>query len=169
MLNSAFEEFSTDTPDLCPDELTKQIDAWNEKIYSKVNNGVYRAGFASTQTAYESVAYELFENLDEIDRHLGENRYLCGDQFTEADVRLFPTLVRFDVAYHYAFKCNLKKLSDYEYLWPYAREMYQMPGVAETVRLDIYKRGYFSKSEKRNPLGIIPIGPRVDWSKPHGR
>ena len=169
MLNSAFEEFSTDTPDLYPDELTNQIDAWNEKIYSKVNNGVYRAGFASTQTAYESAAYELFENLDEIDRHLSENRYLCGDQFTEADVRLFPTLVRFDVAYHYAFKCNLKKLSDYEYLWPYAREIYQMPGVAETVRLNIYKRGYFSKSEKRNPLGIIPIGPMVDWSKPHGR
>lgn len=169
MLNSAFKETSKDIPDLYPGDLAKDIDEWNEKIYNKVNNGVYRAGFASTQSAYETAAIELFENLDAIDQHLGENRYLCGDQFTEADVRLFPTLARFDVAYHYAFKCNLKKLSDYEYLWPYAREIYQMSGVSDTVRFDIYKRGYFSKSEKRNPLGIVPIGPIVDWSEPHGR
>ncbi|MEP4506978.1 MAG: glutathione S-transferase family protein [Nonlabens ulvanivorans] len=169
MLNSAFKETSKGIPDLYPDDLAKDIDVWNEEIYINVNNGVYRAGFASTQSAYETAAIELFENLDVIDQHLGKNRYLCGDQFTEADVRLFPTLARFDVAYHYAFKCNLKKLSDYENLWPYAREIYQMPGVSDTVRFDIYKRGYFSKSEKRNPLGIVPIGPIVDWSEPHGR
>lgn len=169
MLNNAFHETSKDTPNLYPDDLANDIDVWNEKIYSKINNGVYRAGFASTQSAYETAVIELFENLDAIDQHLGDNHYLCADQFTEADVRLFPTLARFDVAYHYAFKCNLKKLSDYENLWPYARKIYQMPGVSDTVRFDIYKRGYFSKSEKRNPLGIVPIGPMMDWSEPHGR
>lgn len=169
MLNTVFRDARPNTPDLYPTNHANDIDAWNDKIYNKVNNGVYRAGFASTQSAYEAAALELFENLDEIDLHLSTNRYLCGDEFTEADVRLFPTLARFDVAYHYAFKCNLKKLSDYQNLWPYAREIFQMPGVAGTVRFDIYKRGYFSKSEKRNPLGIVPIGPTIDWSVPHGR
>ncbi len=169
MLNTAFADISPNAPDLYPTRLAKEIDVWNEMIYAKVNNGVYRAGFASTQSAYEAAAIELFENLDAIDKHLSTHRYLCGDTFTEADVRLFPTLARFDVAYHYAFKCNLKKLSDYQNLWPYAREIYQMPGVADTVRFDIYKRGYFSKSEKRNPLGIVPIGPIVNWDEPNGR
>ena len=158
MLNDAF-----DGPDLAPAKLHNQIDDWNTLIYGSVNNGVYRAGFASTQDAYEKAAVEVFETLDRIDAHLAENRYLCGDQFTEADLRLFPTLARFDVAYHYAFRCNLKKLSDYAHLWPYAKTIYAMPGVAETVRFDIYKRGYFSASEKRKPLGIIPIGPTIDW------
>lgn len=169
MLNTAFADILPKAPDLYPTRLAKEIDVWNEMIYAKVNNGVYRAGFASTQSAYEAAAIELFENLDAIDKHLSTHRYLCGDTFTEADVRLFPTLARFDVAYHYAFKCNLKKLSDYQNLWPYAREIYQMPGVADTVRFDIYKRGYFSKSEKRNPLGIVPIGPIVNWDEPNGR
>lgn len=158
MLNDAF-----DGPDFAPEALRDQIDEWNALIYTSVNNGVYRAGFASTQAAYEKAAYEVFATLDRIDAHLAENRFLCGDQFTEADLRLFPTLARFDVAYHYAFRCNLKKLSDYAHLWPYAKAIYAMPGVAETMRFDIYKRGYFSASEKRNPLGIIPIGPIVDW------
>ena len=127
------------------------------------------AGFASTQQAYEAAAWEVFETLDAIDARLAESRYLAGDRFTEADLRLVPTLARFDVAYHYAFRCNLKRLCDYEHLWPYAREIYQMPGVAETVKFDIYKQGYFSPSEKRNPLGIVPIGPLVDWSEPHRR
>ncbi|MEM1283918.1 MAG: glutathione S-transferase C-terminal domain-containing protein [Pseudomonadota bacterium] len=169
MLNTAFADIVPDAPDLYPTGLEDQIDTWNADIYRSVNNGVYRAGFASTQEAYETAAWEVFETLDRIDAHLASHRYLTGDRYTEADVRLFPTLARFDVAYHYAFRCNLKKLSDYEHLWPYAREIYQMPGVAETVNFDIYKRGYFSKSEKRNPLGIIPIGPTVDWSAPHGR
>ena len=164
MLNASF-----DGVDLFPDDLHGQIDNWNDLIYRTVNNGVYRAGFASTQEAYETAAREVFTTLGKIDTHLATHQYLCGDQFTEADLRLFPTLARFDVAYHYAFRCNLRKLSDYAHLWLYAREIYQMPGVAGTVRLDIYKRGYFSASEKRNPLGIVPIGPIVDWSPPHGR
>jgi len=158
MLNASF-----DGPDLYPDALRAQIDDWNTLIYDTVNNGVYRAGFASTQEAYEKAAHQVFATLDRIDAQLAQNAYLCGDQFTEADLRLFPTLARFDVAYHYAFRCNLKKLSDYAHLWPYAKRIYAMPGVAETVQFDIYKRGYFSASEKRNPLGIIPIGPQVHW------
>lgn len=153
----------SDGPDLYPQALSAQIDEWNMLIYDTVNNGVYRAGFASTQEAYETAARQVFETLDRIDAHLADHRFLCGDQLTEADVRLFPTLARFDVAYHYAFRCNLRRLSDYTHLWPYAKGIYAMPGVADTVRFDIYKRGYFSASEKRNPLGIIPIGPTVDW------
>ncbi|MEM8538101.1 MAG: glutathione S-transferase family protein [Pseudomonadota bacterium] len=132
-------------------------------MYDTVNNGVYRAGFASTQTAYADAAHQVFETLDRLDAHLADRPYLCGDQLTEADIRLFPTLARFDVAYHYAFRCNLRRLSDYAHLWPYAKRLYHLPGVAETVRFDIYKQGYFSASEKRNPLGIAPIGPVVDW------
>lgn len=160
MLNAAFDGL-----DLYPAPVRGQIDDWNTLIYDNVNNGVYRAGFASTQEAYAKAAYRVFETLDRIDTHLADHAYLCGDHFTEADLRLFPTLARFDVAYHYAFRCNLKKLSDYAHLWPYAKRIYAMPGVADTVRFDIYKRGYFSASEKRNPLGIIPIGPIVDWDK----
>lgn len=170
MLNTAFADIVPDAPDLYPAALADRIDRWNADIYRSINNGVYRAGFASTQEAYEKAAWEVFEALDRIDAHLASHRYLTGDSFTEADLRLFPTLARFDVAYHYAFRCNLKKLSDYEHLWPYAREIYRMPGVAETVNFGIYKRGYFSKSEKRNPLGIIPIGPALaNWDSAHGR
>ncbi|MHA1554427.1 MAG: glutathione S-transferase family protein, partial [Alphaproteobacteria bacterium] len=170
MLNGAFGSLSEGSADLYPDDLAGEIDRWNERIYRTVNNGVYRAGFASTQSAYEEAAQEVFDAFDAIDRQLGETRYLTGDQFTEADLRLFPTLVRFDVAYHYAFRCNLRKISDYAHLWPYARAIYQMPGVAQTVKFDIYKRGYFSPSEKRNPLGIVPIGPALpDWDAPHER
>jgi putative glutathione S-transferase len=159
MLNTAF-----DGPDLYPNVHQAQIDVWNTLIYDTVNNGVYKAGFASAQDPYERAAHRVFETLDKIDAHLAKNNFLCGDQFTEADLRLFPTLARFDVAYHYAFRCNLRKVSDYAHLWPYAKRIYAMAGVAETVRFDIYKRGYFSASEKRNPLGIVPIGPEVDWS-----
>ncbi|MBO6674622.1 MAG: glutathione S-transferase C-terminal domain-containing protein [Rhizobiales bacterium] len=157
-------------PELYPLGLQGDIDRWNDTIYASVNNGVYRVGFASTQEAYEKAAHAVFEALNQIDEHLGTHRFLCGDTLTEADVRLFPTLARFDVAYHYAFRCNLKKLTDYANLWPYARALFQMPGVADTVRFDIYKQGYFSASEKRNPLGIVPIGPQLaDWTAPHGR
>lgn len=169
MLNTAFAALAPESGDLYPAGWRDAIDRWNERIYRTVNNGVYRAGFASTQEAYQQAAWEVFESLDAIDAQLSRTRYLTGDMLTEADLRLFPTLARFDVAYHYAFKCNLKRLSDYAHLWPYAREIYQMPGVAETVKFDIYKRGYHSPSEKRNPLGIVPIGPLVDWHAPHGR
>lgn len=167
MLNMAFGETG---PDLYPPAVVEEIDGWNARIYASVNNGVYRAGFASTQEAYEKAAREVFDTLDAIDAQLAKTRFLTGKTFTEADLRLFPTLARFDVAYHYAFRCNLKKLSDYANLWPYARAIYQMPGVAQTVRFDIYKQGYFSPSEKRNPLGIVPIGPQLaDWEAPSGR
>lgn len=151
-------------PELCPPALEAKIEAWNERIYHSVNNGVYRAGFARSQAAYDAAVAELFETLEAIEAHLAGNTWLCGDAFTEADLRLFPTLVRFDVAYHYAFKCNLARLTDYPRLWRYARTIYAMPGVADTVRFDIYKQGYFSPSPLRNPLGIVPAGPRIDWS-----
>ncbi len=170
MLNSAFPAAVDDDNGFYPPALAEDIDTWNERIYANVNNGVYRAGFASTQEAYERAAREVFETLDAVDAQLARTRYLAGSRFTEADLRLFPTLARFDVAYHYAFRCNLRKISDYAHLWPYARQIYQMPGVSETVRFDIYKQGYFSPSEKRNPLGIVPIGPAIpDWGEPTGR
>lgn len=169
MLNSAFAGVVPETIDLYPLDKRPEIDTWNALIYDTINNGVYRAGFASSQDAYATAAVEVFDNLDRIDQHLAGCRYLCGEALTEADVRLFPTLARFDVAYHYAFRCNLKRLTDYRHLWPYARELYQMGGIADTVHFDIYKQGYFSRSEKRNPLGIVPIGPQIDWSEPHNR
>lgn len=156
-------------PDLYPDGLAEQIDDWNARIYPKLNNGVYRAGFSRTQEAYEAGYRDVFETLDQIEEQLGKTRYLCGDRFTEADLRLFPTLVRFDVAYHGAFKCNKKRIIDYPNLWGYAREIFQMTGVAQTVRFDVYKQGYYSPSPLRNPLGIVPLGPEIDWTVPHGR
>lgn len=154
---------------LYPANLADQIDDWNDLIYPTVNNGVYRTGFARTQDAYDIAVTELFETLDRIEAHLADHNCLAGDHLTEADLRLFPTLARFDVAYHYAFKCNLAKLSDYPNLWDYARAVYRVPGVAGTVDFDIYKQGYFSPSELRNPLGIVPKGPIVDWSAPPDR
>ncbi len=151
-------------PDLYPVPVRSEIDDWNARIYATVNNGVYRAGFAQTQEAYDTAVREVFETLDAIEMRLTDHDWLAGDTFTEADLRLFPTLARFDVAYHYAFKCNLRRLIDYPALWAYARRIYAMPGVAETVRFDVYKQGYFSPSELRNPLGIVPAGPIVDWS-----
>jgi len=154
---------------LAPADLIPQIDAWNARLYAEVNNGVYRAGFARTQEAYDKAVASLFDALDDLETHLDRNRFLCGDRFTEADLRLFPTLARFDVAYHYAFKCNIRRLIDYPNLWAYAREIFDMPGVAGTVDFGIYKQGYFSSSPLRNPLGIVPKGPVIDWSSPHGR
>jgi len=151
---------------LCPDPLVSQIDAWNTAIYPALNNGVYRAGFARTQAAYDGAVRDVFDMLDRLEAHLSVNKTLAGDVVTEADLRLFPTLARFDVAYHYAFKCNLRRLSDYPALWRYARALYAVPGVSETVDFEIYKQGYFSPSELRNPLGIIPAGPILDWSAP---
>lgn len=149
---------------LCPPDLKEEIERWNALIYRTVNNGVYRAGFARTQEAYDAAVFDLFDTLDQIETRLSESEWLTGDRFTEADLRLFPTLARFDVAYHYAFKCNIRRLVDYPNLWRYARRIYAMPGVAGTVNFEIYKRGYFSPSELRNPLGIVPAGPVVDWS-----
>jgi len=165
MLGQAFD------PDhrLCPAEHLEEIETWNTLIYRDVNNGVYRAGFARTQEAYDQAVTRLFEVLDQLEAHLSEHSTLVGDRLTEADLRLFPTLARFDVAYHYAFKCNIRKLSDYPALWDYARAIYALPGVAATVKPEIYKAGYFSPSPLRNPLGIVPAGPHVDWSQPSTR
>ncbi len=126
-------------------------------------------GFARTQEAYDEAVGEVFATLDKIEVHLSRARYLTGDALSEADIRLFPTLARFDVACHSAFKCNLKRVIYYPDLWAYAREIYQMPGVAETVKFDVYHKGYHSLSEFRNPLGIVPIGPQDDWLVPHLR
>ncbi|MEM7270290.1 MAG: glutathione S-transferase C-terminal domain-containing protein [Pseudomonadota bacterium] len=154
---------------LRPADKAEVIDRWNDLIYPALNNGVYRTGFAETQAAYDEAVREVFAALDAIEAQLAETRFLTGDAITEADVRLFPTLARFDVAYHSAFKCNLRRLIDYPNIWGYARDLYQQPGVAETVDFDVYRRGYHSPSEKRNPLGIVPIGPQLDWDAPHGR
>ncbi|HEY8521518.1 MAG TPA: glutathione S-transferase family protein [Gammaproteobacteria bacterium] len=169
MLNSAFDGVGARPVDFYPQALRPEIDALNERIYETLNNGVYRAGFAQTQEAYEEAFDQVFETLDWLDARLADRRYLCGDVQTEADWRLFPTLARFDVAYHYAFKCNLRRLIDYEHLWPYARDLYQTDGIRDTVFLDLYKVGYFTLSELRNPLGIVPKGPSVDFDEPHGR
>lgn len=165
MLDQAFDV----GPSLAPPDLIGEIDAWNAVIYAGLNNGVYRAGFARTQAAYDAGVADVFTTLDRIEAQLARTRYLTGDRFTEVDLRLFPTLARFDVAYHTAFKCNIRRLIDYPNLWGYARDIYHMPGVAETVNFEIYKQGYFSPSELRNPLGIIPAGPLLDWGTPHGR
>lgn len=163
MLNSAFDEFTDCQDDYYPKPLRKEIDQWNEKIYRAVNNGVYRAGFSNTQAAYNAAVVEVFQALDEIDAHLSTAAYLVGDTSTEADWRLFPTLTRFDVAYYGAFKCNLKRITDYPNLWRYARNLYHHPGIADTVKFDVYKQGYYSPSVNRNPLGIVPLGPKIDW------
>ena len=169
MFNSAFAALTDDTTDYYPTPLRGEINALNDLIYRTVNNGVYRAGFASTQEAYEEAVDGVFATLDQLETRLATHRYLLGEQLTEADWRLFPTLVRFDAAYHGAFKCNLRRLVDYPNLWAYTRELYQMPGIAETVDLDIYKQGYYSLSPLRNPLGIVPKGPVIDFTVPHHR
>jgi putative glutathione S-transferase len=169
MFNSAFNAFTDNQTDYYPAPLRTEIDVLNDLIYRTVNNGVYRSGFATTQVAYEEAVDALFATLDQLETRLATRRYLLGDRLTEADWRLFPTLVRFDVAYVGAFKCNLRRLVDYPNLWAYTRELYQMPGIAETVDLEIYKQGYYSISPLRNPLGIVPKGPVIDFSVPHGR
>ena len=169
MFNSAFDAITGNTDDYCPEDLRDEIDTVNARTYDGLNNGVYRAGFATSQEAYEAAFDQVFETLDWMEERLSRQRYLAGDRLTESDWRAFPTLVRFDVAYVGAFKCNLRRLADYPNLSGYTRELYQHPGVAETVDTDIYKRGYYSISELRNPLGIVPKGPLVDFTAPHGR
>jgi putative glutathione S-transferase len=169
MLNGGFNEAGANAADYYPPELRGEIDALNARIYEKLNNGVYRAGFAETQDAYEEGFDDVFATLDFLEERLARRRYLCGARQTESDWRLFPTLARFDVAYHYAFKCNLRRIMDYPNLWPYTRDLYQTPGIAATVFPEVYKQGYFSISELRNPLGIVPKGPEIDFSEPQDR
>ncbi len=169
MFNSAFNEITGNRDDYWPKALHDEIDAINLQIYHTVNNGVYRAGFASSQTAYDKAAIALFETLDQLETRLDANRYLLGDRPTEADWRLFPTLMRFDLVYHLHFKCNRKRLIDYPNLWAYTRELYQWPGVRETVNFDHTVRHYYRSHESINPHRIIPINPLIDWDEPHGR
>jgi len=168
MFNSAFDGLTGNRLDLYPEPLRDEIDRWNALIYPSVNNGVYRAGFATAQAAYDEAARGLFETLDGIDAHLAGSRYLVGEHCTEADWRLFVTLVRFDIGYYGAFKCNLRRIADYPALSGYLRELYQWPGIAATVSLDRIKSNYWRLSNV-NPGGIVPIGPIVDLSAPHGR
>lgn len=171
ILNSAFNEFAKNpTLNLYPEDLRETIDQWNEKIYHAVNNGVYRCGFSQSQAAYDKACNELFAALDEIDAALMTSRYLCGDRITLADVRLFTTLFRFDVVYYGLFKCNVRRIQDYENLGSYLRELYQLPGVAGTCDLEAVKRDYYGNLFPLNPGNIIPVGPDVtSLLEPHGR
>ncbi|QQN62301.1 glutathione S-transferase family protein [Bradyrhizobium diazoefficiens] len=169
MLNSTFDEIGATAGDYYPSHLRKVIDQVNEEVYTRVNNGVYRAGFATTQEAYEEAVLPLFETLDRLERLLAKQRYLCGDVITEADWRLFTTLVRFDLVYVGHFKCNIRRLVDYPNLWAYTRELYQWPGVRRTTNFDHIKLHYYQSHETVNPKRIVPIGPDVDFSLPHGR
>src|SRR6266852_4115207 len=169
MLNSEFDEFGDSSVDLYPAPLRSAIDETNVLVYDAINNGVYRCGFARTQEAYEQSFRKLFAALDTIEQRLGRQRYLVGDRFTEADLRLFPTLVRFDAVYYSHFKCNLRRFADYHNLSNYMREIYQMPGVAETVDIPGIKLGYYGGMPNLNPSGIIPLGPELDFSAPHDR
>jgi glutathionyl-hydroquinone reductase len=155
--------------DLYPEELRGEIDQINQRIYDTVNNGVYRAGFARRQHAYEHAFKQLFESFAWLEQLLGERRYLLGDRITEADWRLFPTLARFDEVYNLHFRCNYRRLVDYPNLWAYARELHQIPGVAETVAMEQIKRHYYTTHDELNPKRIIPVGPGYDWMEPHGR
>lgn len=164
MMNSAFGDLADPTFDLYPADLREEIDALNARIYPSLNNGVYRAGFATTQVAYEEAFHQVFAMLDELEAHLGDGRpFLLGDRVTEADVRLFVTLVRFDVAYHGLFKCNLRRLADYPALSEYQARFLALPGVRETVSVDHIKRGYYSV-KALNPTGIVPLGPELPAS-----
>lgn len=165
-----FTAFHSPTaPDLYPEHLRPEIDAVNRVIYEDVNNGVYKAGFATTQEAYEEAFDALFARLDWLEERLSRQRFLAGDQITEADIRLFTTLVRFDAVYHYHFKCNLRRLVDYSNLWGYARDLYQRPGFGDTVNFDHIKRHYYMTHPQLNPTRIVPKGPAVDWTEPHDR
>ncbi|RDL52376.1 Glutathionyl-hydroquinone reductase YqjG [Ensifer sp. M14] len=168
ILNSAFDELTGNRLDFYPNVLRAEIDRWNGPIYERVNNGVYRAGFAKTQSAYDEAVASLFETLDELERHLTTNRYIAGEYLTEADIRLFVTLIRFDAAYHGVFKCNIRRIEDYPVLSNYLREIYQWPGIAETVRIDHIKQGYYGITHV-NPTRIVPAGPLLDFTRTHDR
>jgi putative glutathione S-transferase len=169
MLNSAFDAFGDASLDLYPPALRPEIDEINRFIYDNINNGVYRAGLAKSQEAYEQAFRNLFAALDELEARLSRQRWLVGGHFTEADLRLFPTLIRFDTVYYLLFKCNLRRLADYHHLSNYTREIYQMPGVAGTVDFEKIKLGYYGGMRHLNPRGILPLGPALDFAELHDR
>jgi len=169
MFNSAFNELGATEVDYYPEKLREEIDQLNTRIYNTVNNGVYKAGFATTQEAYEEAVVPLFETLNWLEKKLGTQRYLTGHQITEADWRLFTTLIRFDPVYVGHFKCNLKRLVDYPNLWAYTRDLYQHPGVAETINMLHIKNHYYCSHTNINPSGVVPLGPVLDFNAPHFR
>lgn len=169
MFNGVFAESGDASVDFFPDDVEEEHAALRNFVYAKINNGVYKAGFATRQMVYERAARNLFGALDELDRRLANRRYLLGNRIVEADWRLFCTLVRFDAVYHGHFKCNLRRILDYENLQGYLRDLYQIPGIAETVDFDHIKRHYYITHEHLNPTGIVPIGPELDLTGPHGR
>ncbi len=169
MLNAAFDAFTNARADYYPAELRGEIDAINAEVFQNVNNGVYRCGFASTQEAYEEAFLDLFGTLDKLEARLSRQRYLAGARITEADWRLFTTIVRFDAVYYTHFKTNLRRIMDYPNLSNYLRELYQVPGVAETVNMDHIKRHYFMSMPNLNPSGIVPLGPALDFEAKHDR
>lgn len=164
MFNSAFNDLTGNTDDYAPEDLLEDIDSINEVVYNKVNNGVYKAGFATKQDVYEEEVTELFEELDRLEELLGKQEFLVGDTITEADWRLFTTLVRFDPVYYGHFKCNLRNLTDYKNLWHYTRKLYNWPGIAETVNFDHIKKHYYQSHPTINPNRIVPKGPELDWT-----
>ncbi len=169
MLNTAFNELAGNSVDFYPKELREEIDRLNEVIYPSINNGVYRTGFATTQQAYEEAFQELFSALDNIEERLASRRYLTGERITEADWRLFTTLVRFDAVYYGHFKTNRQRIADYPNLSGYLRDLYQVPGVASTVNMTHIKQHYYGSHKNINPTGIVPLGPEQDFNRPHGR
>ncbi|MET3611947.1 putative glutathione S-transferase [Rhizobium aquaticum] len=169
MFNSAFNGLTGSTEDFYPEELHEQINALNAEIYDKVNNGVYKCGFATTQEAYESHIGPLFDMLDTLEARLSKGRYLFGDRMTEADWRLFTTLIRFDPVYVGHFKCNIRRIADYPNLSAYLKDLYQHPGIAETVDFYHIKHHYYGSHHTINPTGIVPVGPVMDLTGPHGR
>lgn len=169
MMNSAFDGIGARPGDYYPEDLRSEIESLNSRIYDKVNNGVYKAGFATTQQAYEEAVRPLFDTLDLLDERLSSRRYLCGDRLTEADIRLFTTLVRFDAVYVGHFKCNLRRIADYPHLSGYLRDIYQTDGIAETVDMVHIKGHYYESHKTINPAGIVPLGPLLDLDAPHER
>lgn len=169
MFNSAFDEVGALPGDFSPPELLAEVDALNEFIYPTINNGVYRAGFATTQEAYDEAVVEVFDALDNLEERLSNYRYLTGNSITEADWRLFTTLVRFDPVYVGHFKCNLRRIVDYPNLWGYLRDLYQVPGISETVDIDYIKKHYYGSHETINPTRIVPAGPFIDFISAHHR
>ncbi|WP_201603493.1 glutathione S-transferase family protein [Psychrobacter submarinus] len=169
MFNSAFDEVGATPLNLLPDDLKNEIDEINEQVYSSVNNGVYKTGFATTQEAYEEAVTELFDGLDKLEARLATSRYLVGDRLTEADWRLFTTLVRFDAVYVGHFKCNIRRIIDYPNLWNYLKELYQVPGISETVNMEHIKAHYYTSHDTINPTEIVPLGPVIGFNEPHNR
>ncbi|WP_416899889.1 MAG: glutathione S-transferase family protein [Minwuia sp.] len=169
MLNSAFDGLTGNNEDFYPEDLRNEIDLVNERVYETVNNGVYRSGFAQSQDSYEEAVTALFDTIDWLEERLSQQRYLCGDRITEADWRLFPTMIRFDHVYHGHFKCNIRRLIDYPNLFGHTRELYQWPGVKETVNMDHIRWHYYYSHPWVNPTRVVSVGPDIDFDAPHGR